>query len=204
MRRSLRRVSRRKSRKKRIWRLSAWSSPRREWRSTPQAPVRSTPRATPANWPTAILHAIGDSDLRRAVGYAPSFDAPAATWSQPFWGLMSPIPLSLLETVEALPFATRDAEGSISRAGQARHRRLDVQCRGRTLSTVAQKLPPTGSLAAFVRQERTGRWRHMADLLHLLEHPALRNAFFPLDEEAPPVEPARARFRADFRDRRTA
>jgi DNA-binding winged helix-turn-helix (wHTH) protein len=32
----------------------------------------------------------------------------------------------------------------------------------------------------------------MADLLHLLEQPALRNAFFPPGEEAPPVEPARA------------
>jgi hypothetical protein len=32
----------------------------------------------------------------------------------------------------------------------------------------------------------------MADLLHLLEQPALRNAFFPPEEEAPPVEPARA------------
>jgi len=39
---------------------------------------------------------------------------------------------------------------------------------------------------------RTVRWRHMADLLHLLDQPALRNAFFPPDEEAPPVEPARA------------
>src|SRR5262249_1526085 len=39
---------------------------------------------------------------------------------------------------------------------------------------------------------RSGRWRHMADLLHLLEQPALRNAFFPPDEEAPPVEPAGA------------
>ena len=39
---------------------------------------------------------------------------------------------------------------------------------------------------------RSGRWRYMADLLHLLEQPALRNAFFPPEEEAPPVEPARA------------
>src|SRR5207249_494534 len=39
---------------------------------------------------------------------------------------------------------------------------------------------------------RSGRWRHMADLLHLLEQPALRNAFFPPEEEAPAVEPARA------------
>jgi hypothetical protein len=39
---------------------------------------------------------------------------------------------------------------------------------------------------------RSGRWRYMADLLHLLEQPALRNAFFPPDAEAPPVEPARA------------
>jgi hypothetical protein len=39
---------------------------------------------------------------------------------------------------------------------------------------------------------RSGRWRYMADLLHLLDQPALRNAFFPPEEEAPPVEPAGA------------
>jgi hypothetical protein len=32
----------------------------------------------------------------------------------------------------------------------------------------------------------------VADLLHLLEQPSLRNAFFPPEEEALPVEPARA------------
>jgi len=37
---------------------------------------------------------------------------------------------------------------------------------------------------------RSGRWRYMADLLHLLEQPTLRDAFFPPEEEAPPVEPA--------------
>ena len=39
---------------------------------------------------------------------------------------------------------------------------------------------------------RSGRWRYMADLLHLLEQPTLRNAFFPPEEEVHPVELARA------------
>ena len=34
------------------------------------------------------------------------------------------------------------------------------------------------------------RWRHMADLLHLVEHSQVRDAFFPPEAEAPPVEPA--------------
>ena len=59
----------------------------------------------------AILHAIGDSDLRRAV-------EACAIVRRVNRGLMSaileaeePIPLSLLEAVETLPFAKRDAEG---------------------------------------------------------------------------------------------
>src|SRR5262249_61870519 len=47
-------------------------------------------------------------------------------------------------------------------------------------------------VSRFRAAGRSGRWRHMADLLHLLEQPALRNAFFPPEEEAPPVEAARA------------
>jgi DNA-binding winged helix-turn-helix (wHTH) protein len=47
-------------------------------------------------------------------------------------------------------------------------------------------------LSRLRAEGRSGRWRYMADLLHLLEQPALRNAFFPPEEEAPPVEPARA------------
>lgn len=39
------------------------------------------------------------------------------------------------------------------------------------------------------------RWRYMADLLHLVEHAQIRDAFFPPNAVAPPVEPAE---RGDF------
>ena len=140
----------------------------------------------------AILHAIGDSDLRRAV-------EACAIVRRANRGLMSaileteePIPLSLLEAVEALPFATRDAEG-IYIAEPVRRAIVDWMSgveperyqlwRKTAADWIVSRLRAAG---------RSGRWRHMADLLHLLEQPALRNAFFPPEEEAPPVEPARA------------
>jgi len=101
-----------------------------------------------------------------------------------------PIPIPLLEAVEALPFATRDAEG-IYIVEPVRRAIVDwmsgieperYQLWRKTASDwIVGRLRATG---------RSGRWRHMADLLHLLEQPALRNAFFPPEEEAPPVEPA--------------
>jgi hypothetical protein len=103
-----------------------------------------------------------------------------------------PIPLSLLEAVEALPFATRDAEG-IYIAEPVRRAIVDWMSgveaeryhlwRKTAADWIVSRLRAAG---------RSGRWRYMADLLHLLEQPALRNAFFPSEEEAPPVEPARA------------
>ena len=107
-------------------------------------------------------------------------------------GTEEPIPLSLLEAVEALPFATRDAEG-IYIAEPVRRAIVDWMSgveperyqlwRKTAADWIVSRLRAAG---------RSGRWRHMADLLHLLEQPALRNAFFPPEEEAPPVEPARA------------
>ena len=140
----------------------------------------------------SILHAIGDSNLRRAV-------EACAIVRRANRGLMSailqteePIPLSLLEAVEALPFATRDAEG-IYVAEPVRRAIVDWMSgveperyqlwRKTAADWIVSRLRAAGP---------SGRWRHMADLLHLLEQPALRNAFFPPEEEAPPVEPARA------------
>jgi hypothetical protein len=140
----------------------------------------------------AILHAIGDSDLRRAV-------EASAIVRRANRGLISailetekPIPLSLLEAVEALPFSKRDAEG-IYIAEPVRRAFVDWMSgveperyqmwRKTAAHWIMSRLRTAG---------RSGRWRHMADLLHLLEQPALRNAFFPPEVEAPPVEPARA------------
>ena len=139
----------------------------------------------------AILHAIGDRDLRLAV------EARCRSTRQPCADLAileteQPIPLSLLEAVEALPFAARDAEG-IYIAEPVRRAIVDWMSgveperyqlwRKTAADWIVRRLRAAG---------RSGRWRHMADLLHLLEQPALRNAFFPPGEEAPPVEPARA------------
>ena len=140
----------------------------------------------------AILHAIGDSDLRRAVEACAVVRRVNRGLMSAILGTEEPIPLSLLEAVEALPFATRDAEG-IYIAEPVRRAIVDWMSgveperyqlwRKTAADWIVSRLRAAG---------RSGRWRHMADLLHLLEQPALRNAFFPPEEEAPPVEPARA------------
>jgi hypothetical protein len=140
----------------------------------------------------AILHAIGDSDLRRAVEACAIVRRANRALMSAILETEDPIPLSLLEAVEALPFATRDAEG-IYIAEPVRRAIVDWMSgveperyqlwRKTAADWIVSRLRAAG---------RSGRWRHMADLLHLLEQPALRNAFFPPEEEAPPVEPARA------------
>jgi hypothetical protein len=140
----------------------------------------------------AILHAIGDSDLRRAVEACAVVRRANRALISAILETEEPIPLSLLEAVEALPFATRDAEG-IYIAEPVRRAVVDWMSgveaeryqlwRKTAADWIVRRLRAAG---------RAGRWRYMADLLHLLEQPALRNAFFPPDEEAPPVEPARA------------
>lgn len=140
----------------------------------------------------AILHAIGDSDLRRAV-------EACAIVRRANRGLISailetgdPIPLSLLEAVEALPFAKRDAEG-IYIAEPVRRAIVDWMSGVEAERYQAWRKTGADWIVSRLRAEgRSGRWRYMADLLHLLEQPSLRNAFFPLDEDTPPVEPARA------------
>ena len=140
----------------------------------------------------AILNAIGDSDLRRAVEACSIVRRANRTLMSVILGTEEPIPLSLLEAVEALPFAARDAEG-IDVAEPVRRAIIDWMSgvdperyqmwRKTAADWIVSRLRAAG---------RSGRWRHMADLLHLLEQPSLRNAFFPPEEAAPPVEPARA------------
>jgi hypothetical protein len=140
----------------------------------------------------AILNAIGDSDLRRAVEACAIVRRANRTLMSAILETEEPIPLSLLEAVEAMPFATRDAEG-IYIAEPVRRAIVDWMSgveaeryqlwRKTAADWIVNRLRAAG---------RSGRWRHMADLLHLLDQPTLRNAFFPPEEEAPPVEPARA------------
>jgi DNA-binding winged helix-turn-helix (wHTH) protein len=141
----------------------------------------------------AILHAIGDSDLRRAVEACAIVRRANRALMSAILETREPIPLSLLEAVEALPFAKRDAEG-IYIAEPVR--RAIVEWMSGVEPERYQLWRKTAAdwiVSHLCAARRSGRWRHMADLLHLLEQPALRNAFFPPDEEAPPVEPARAR-----------
>jgi len=138
----------------------------------------------------AILHAIGDSDLRRAVEACAIVRRANRAIMSAILKAEEPIPLSLLEAVEALPFAKRDAEG-IYIAEPVRRAIVDWMSgveperyqlwRKTAADWIVSRLRAAG---------RSGRWRYMADLLHLLEQPALRNAFFPPEDEAPPVEPA--------------
>ena len=141
----------------------------------------------------AILAAIGDSELRRAVeACALLFDESTVGLMSAILGTEEPIPLSLLDSVEALPFATRDAEG-IYIAEPVRRAIVDWMSGVEPERYQLWRKIAAGWIVSHLRAAgRAGRWRHMADLLHLLEQPALRNAFFPPDEEAPPVEPARA------------
>ena len=140
----------------------------------------------------AILRAIGDSDLRRAVEACAIVRRANRALMSAILETEEPIPLSLLEAVEALPFATRDAEG-IYIAEPVR--RAIVEWMSGVEAERYQRWRKTAAdwIVSHLRAAgRSGRWRHMADLLHLLEQPSLRNAFFPPEEEAPPVEPARA------------
>lgn len=140
----------------------------------------------------AILHAIGDSELRRTVEACAVVRRANRALISAILEAMQPIPLSLLEAVEALPFATRDAEG-IYIAEPVRRAIADWMSGVEPERYHLWRKTAADWILSHLRAAgRSGRWRHMADLLHLLEQPALRNAFFPPEEAAPPVEPARA------------
>jgi hypothetical protein len=140
----------------------------------------------------AILRAIGDNDLRRAVEACAIVRRANRPLMSAILEAEEPIPLSLLEAVEALPFATRDAEG-IYIAEPVRRALVDWMWGVEPQRYQLWRKTAADWIVSSLRAGgRSGRWRYMADLLHLLEQPALRNAFFPSEEEAPPVEPARA------------
>jgi Transcriptional regulatory protein, C terminal len=140
----------------------------------------------------AILQAIGDSDLRRAVEACAIVRRANRALVSAILEVEEPLPLLLLEAVEALPFATRDAEG-IYIAEPVRRALVDWMSGVEAERYQLWRKTAADWIASRLRTAgRSGRWRYMADLLHLLEQPALRNAFFPPEQEAPPVEPARA------------
>jgi len=140
----------------------------------------------------AILNAIGASDLRRAVEACAIVRRANRPLISAILESKEPIPLSLLEAVEALPFASRDAEG-IYIAEPVRRAIVDWMSGVEAERYQLWRKAAADWIVSHLRAAgRSGRWRYMADLLHLLEQPSLRNAFFPPDEEAPPVEPARA------------
>ncbi len=139
----------------------------------------------------AILNAIGDGELRRAVEACAVVRRASRTLISAIVEATDPVPLSLLDAVEALPFATRDAEG-IYIVEPVRQAITDWMS-----GIDPERYQAWRKTAAdwFVSRLRTagraGRWRHMADLLDMLDEPSLRNAFFPTDAAAPPIEPAR-------------
>lgn len=142
-----------------------------------------------------ILHAIGDSELRRAVEACAVVRRANRALVSKILDSSTPVPLSLLEAVEALPFATRDAEG-IYITEPVRQAIVEWMSGVDAERYQAWRKIAADWIAARLRAAgRTRRWRYMADLLHLLEEPSLRNAFFPGDAATPAIEPARP---ADF------
>ncbi|BAM91527.1 hypothetical protein S58_55500 [Bradyrhizobium oligotrophicum S58] len=140
----------------------------------------------------AILHAIGDSALRRAVEACAIVRRANRALLSTILETGEPIPLSLIEAIETLPFAKRDAEG-IYIAEPVRRAIVDWMSAVEPERYQLWRKTAADWIVSHLRAAgRSGRWRLMADLLHLLEQPALRNAFFPPGEEAPPVDPARA------------
>jgi hypothetical protein len=140
----------------------------------------------------AILQAIGDSHLRRAVEACAIVRRANRDLLSAILEAEEPIPLSLLEAVEALPFAKRDAEG-IYIAEPVRRALVDWMSGVEAERYQLWRKTAADWIVSCLRTAgRSGRWRYMADLLHLLEQPSLRNAFFPPEEEAPSVESARA------------
>jgi hypothetical protein len=142
-----------------------------------------------------ILHAIGDVELRRAVEACAVVRRASRALVSAILESPSPVPLSLLEAVEALPFATRDAEG-IYITEPVRQAIVDWMSGVDAVRYQAWRRIAVEWITTRLRAAgRSRRWHYLADLLHLLEEPSLRNAFFPTDAAVPPVEPARD---ADF------
>ncbi|MFL6551552.1 MAG: winged helix-turn-helix domain-containing protein [Povalibacter sp.] len=138
-----------------------------------------------------ILHAIGDSELRRAVEACAIVRRANRELVSLILGVSELVPLSLLEAVEALPFATRDPEG-LYITEPVRQAIVEWMSGVDAERYQAWRKLAADWIAVRARSTRgVRRWRHLADLLYLLEEPSLRNAFFPSDAAAPAVELAR-------------
>lgn len=103
--------------------------------------------------------------------------------------MLGPGPAEAFDRFAALPFVRRDHEGfalaePVSRAIAERIRAEEPE-RYTALREAAVGWI-TGRLAAAGPAER---WRHMADLLWLVEHRQIREAFFPGEAPLPAVEP---------------
>lgn len=98
--------------------------------------------------------------------------------------------LDELDAFAALPFVALDREGHYLAEPVRRLQRtrlLAVEPRLHAGLRAAAVAWITGQLGAAEPGER---WRYMADLLYLVEHPQVRDAFFPADAQLPPVEPS--------------
>jgi hypothetical protein len=137
-----------------------------------------------------ILHAIGDSELRRAVEACAIVRRANRELVASILETGSAVPLALLEAVEALPFATRDSEG-IFVVEPVRQAIVDWMSGVDAERYRAWRRIAAEWFAVRLRATRgAARWRYLADLLHLLEEPLLRTAFSACDVAAPTVEPA--------------
>lgn len=139
-----------------------------------------------------LLAGISDAALQRMVEAA----AVVRRSTRPIMtAVLDDEGLEGFEAFAALPFVQLDREGyylaePVRRALADRLAAIDPNRHTDLRRTAA---------AWITRQLHTAgpaeRWRYMADLLHLVEHPQVRDAFFPSDTPAPPVEPAE---REDF------
>ena len=145
--------------------------------------------AAPGELAEAILSESADPALRRLVEAAAVMRRVTRPLLEAALGEVAP---ACLEAFAELPFVQLDAEGyflaePVRQSLAARLAAVEPDRYAILRQAVAAWI--TGRLAAVGPAER---WRHMADLLHLVEHAQVRDAFFPPDGVSPPVEPARA------------
>ncbi len=149
---------------------SAYASP-----STRRMPEHWRRPAMPARWRTRSCTRWATPSCAARPRPAPSAAVPAALVTA-ILGAAEPVGEDLLERVEALPFADRDAEGlfiaePVRRAIVERLSGLEAERHALWRRRAADWL--TSRLRTASPRDR---WRHMADLLHLLDQPALRKA----------------------------
>ena len=143
----------------------------------------------PGDLAEAIVAGSGEPALRRMVEAAAVMRRVTRPLMDAALGEADPAPL---EAFSELPFVHLDGEGyflaePVRRSLAARLAAVEPDRYATLRHAVAAWI--TGRLGQAGPAER---WRHMADLLHMVEHALVRDAFFPSDAVSPPVEPARA------------